>query len=110
MLKSYITGFVLSIALTLAAFFVVLRPGFFHLESGAVVAAILVLAICQFLVQMLFFLHLGKGPGSEWNLVVLLSTVGIVLILVVGSLWIMNHLNYNMTLPAPLDSKYLINQ
>ncbi len=63
-LAKYITGFALSIALTLAAFFVVLRPELFHFGSGAVVAAILVLALAQLVVQLLFFLHLGFGAGS----------------------------------------------
>ncbi len=105
--KSYVTGFTLSLALTLAAFFVVIRPGFFRLGSAEIVAAIITLALSQFFVQITFFLHLWRKPGpsasahamadKRWNVVVFASTIGIVLILVVGSLWIMNHLNYNMT-------------
>ncbi len=107
-IKSYLIGFVLSIVLTSAAFFVVLRPGFFRLGSAGVVAAIITLALVQFFVQLTFFLHLGQESKPRWNLVVLLSTISIVLILVVGSLWIMNHLNYNMT-PGDMSS-YMLNQ
>ncbi|MBI3589095.1 MAG: cytochrome o ubiquinol oxidase subunit IV [Candidatus Liptonbacteria bacterium] len=106
-MKSYLTGFILSIVLTVAAYFAVAEQLF---VGQMLVVAIIGLALAQFVVQLLFFLHLGKGTDSRWNLVVLLSAISIVLILVIGSLWIMHHLNYNMTLPAPLDSHYLINQ
>jgi cytochrome o ubiquinol oxidase operon protein cyoD len=46
---------------------------------------------------LVFFLHLGQGKDTKWNLVIMLSTLTIVLIVVIGSIWIMNHLNYNMT-------------
>ncbi len=107
-LSSYIIGFALSIVFTLAAFFVVLRPGFFGLTSTGIVATIITLAIVQFFVQLTFFLHLWQETNPRWNLVVFLSTISIVLILVVGSIWIMNHLNYNMT-PSDMNT-YILKQ
>ena len=89
--KSYITGFIFSIALTLMAYFAVAN------HAPNILPIILTLAIIQLFVQLIFFLHVGKGSDRIWNLVVLFSTVGIVLILVLGSIWIMGHLNYNMT-------------
>jgi cytochrome o ubiquinol oxidase operon protein cyoD len=92
--KTYLIGFITSIILTLAAYFAVVN----HLLNGtALIAAIVVLALVQFIVQLIFFLHFGRGEDGSWNLVIFFSTVGIILILVVGSIWIMNHLNYNMT-------------
>ena len=96
-LATYIIGFIISIGLTLAAFFAVLRPGFFNLGSETVVVTILNLAILQLIVQMFFFLHIGKEHGPRWNLGVFISTLSLVLVIVVGSLWIMNNLNYSMT-------------
>ena len=90
-LKSYLAGFITSIVLTLAAYFIVV----YRVPNAFTI--ILILAIIQLLAQLIFFLHLGKGEDARWNMVVLLSTVSIILILVVGSIWIMNHLNYNMT-------------
>ncbi|HYV33431.1 MAG TPA: cytochrome o ubiquinol oxidase subunit IV, partial [Candidatus Limnocylindria bacterium] len=87
----YLTGFIISILLTLAAYFAVVK----HFPN--VLLIILTLAIAQLIVQLIFFLHLNKGPDKTWNFIVLASTVGIVLILVVGTIWIMYHLNYNMT-------------
>ena len=93
-LKSYLTGFITSVALTLAAYFVVVN----HVVSGSIlIFVILGLAMVQLVVQLIFFLHINQGADRRWNLVVLLSTVSIILILVIGSVWIMNHLNYNMS-------------
>lgn len=111
MFKKYITGFILSVVLTLAAFLVVLRPGLFNLASGGVIVTILTLAVSQALVQLFFFLHLGEEKGPRWNLAVLLSTLGIILLVVVGSLWIMSNLNYNMMSMSPSDmNTYMLNQ
>lgn len=98
--KSYITGFILSAALTLLAYFAVVN------NALNALLLISVLAIAQLFVQMIFFLHLNKGSDRGWNLAVFASTVSIILILVAGSLWIMNHLNYNMT-GAQMDN-YMI--
>ena len=81
-LKSYITGFLLSIALTLSAYFVVTN----HASNALII--ILLLAIIQLCVQLIFFLHVGKGEDGHWNIVTLFSTIAIVLILVVGTIWI----------------------
>lgn len=109
-LKSYITGFVLSLALTFVAFFIVLDPEFFHMGYGAVVPTIIILAIAQLFVQLIFFMHLATENGPRWKLAVLISTVGIVLIIVVGSIWIMNHLNYNMMASPSQMNSYIQSQ
>lgn len=105
MFKSYIIGFILSILFTLAAYFAVADQWF---VSQTLVIVILGLAILQLIVQMVFFLHLGKESAPRWNLAVFLSTVSIILIIVVGSLWIMAHLNYNMT--SGEMNTYMLNQ
>jgi cytochrome o ubiquinol oxidase operon protein cyoD len=104
-LKSYVIGFVLSVLLTLAAYFLVTDPAYFHASYGMIVPIILILAIIQLLVQLIFFMHLAHESGPRWKLAVLISTIGIVLIVVVGSIWIMNHLNYNMMAnPAQMNA------
>ncbi|HUC31522.1 MAG TPA: cytochrome o ubiquinol oxidase subunit IV [Candidatus Paceibacterota bacterium] len=101
-LKSYVIGFVSSVVLTLAAFSLVMYPGFFHASYGVLVPAIILLAIAQLFVQLIFFMHLASESELRWKLAAFISTVGIVLIVVVGSIWIMNHLNYNM-MASPAD-------
>ncbi len=94
--RSYAAGFILSLVLTAAAVSVVVYAGPLRLGGAAAAAAVLVLAVVQMCVQAVFFLHLLDEKGPRWNLVFFASTLSIVLIIVVGSLWIMAHLNYNM--------------
>jgi cytochrome o ubiquinol oxidase operon protein cyoD len=96
-LWTYITGYVLSLELTLAAYFFVkhhisLTTAYSH---DKLIAVIIVLAISQLFVQLLFFLHLSKESRPRWNLIVLLFAAMVLLIVVLGSLWIMNNLNYH---------------
>lgn len=86
-------GFILSILLTLSAYLVVVEG---LIPSPFVVVVIMSLAFLQFVVQMIFFLHLDKEEGPRWNLLMFLSTASLVLLVVIGSIWIMTHLNYNM--------------
>jgi cytochrome o ubiquinol oxidase subunit IV len=103
-LRSYITGFILSIVFTLLAYFAVVS----HLVSGGVLIVIIIgFAIVQLMVQLIFFLHIGQESKPRWNLTFFLSTASIVLLIVVASLWIMNHLNYNMMSPASMDQQIL---
>jgi cytochrome o ubiquinol oxidase operon protein cyoD len=99
-LKSYTTGFIFSVILTLAAYFAVVN------NVSNWLAIILVLAVLQVFIQLIFFLHINKGSDRGLNGMVFISTISIILILVIGSLWIMNHLNYNMT-PGDMNASMM---
>ena len=104
-LRTYVIGFVASIVLTLGAYLLVAH----HLLSRRLlIAAVIGLALVQFLVQLLFFLHLGRESKPRWKLMVALFMVMVVLILVFGSLWIMTNLNYRMS-PEQINT-YMNNQ
>ena len=91
--KSYIIGFILSILLTIIPYALVVN----HLLVGySLIIAVVILGIIQLLVQLIFFLHLSSHSSQRWNLITFLFTVLIVVILVIGSLWIMYNMNYNM--------------
>ena len=94
LLGSYVIGFVLSIALTLLAYFGVTEGWF---DGGTPMVALLVLAVAQLVVQLFFFLHVGRETRPRWKLMMLYLTILTVLIVVIGSLWIMYNLNYRMT-------------
>ena len=94
--KSYVVGFALSLLFTLAAYFLVANR---LLSGGILTFTILGLALFQLVVQLLFFLHLGQESKPRWNLVIFLSTVSIILIIVLGSIWIMN--NFSLSLHSP---------
>jgi cytochrome o ubiquinol oxidase operon protein cyoD len=93
-LRSYITGFVWSIGLTLIAYGLVVQR---QLQTHIIIAVIVALALVQFIIQLLYFLHLGTETKPRWKLFVFLFMIMVVSILVFGSLWIMNNLNYRMT-------------
>ena len=101
-LSTYVSGFLFSLALTLAAYFAVVN----HVWNGGYLIAFVVgLALVQLVVQLIFFLHLNNESHPRWNLVSLISTLSVISLLVVGSLWIMGHLNYNMmTTPGEINT------
>lgn len=90
---SYLVGFLLSILLTLAAYFLVLEKIF---EPRVLVFVIIGFGIVQMFIQLLFFLHLGQESKPYWNSQLFLFMLAILAIVVIGSLWIMHHLSYNV--------------
>jgi len=100
-LYMYVSGFVLSISLTVMAYLMV---HYQTLGKWPLVGAIATLAFIQFWVQLVFFLHLGDEAKPRWKLGVFAFMSLIVLIVVVGSLWIMNNLNYRMMAPEQTNT------
>lgn len=92
--RSYTTGFIISIVLTIAAYLLVTHT---TLVGWGLVYAIVGLAVVQLFAQLFFFLHVGRGPNRKWNITTLILMLIIVFIVVAGSLWIMHNLNYHMT-------------
>ena len=102
---SYIFGFTLSVLLTLAAYFAVTRA---WLSGKGLLLALGVLAIVQFLAQMVFFLHLGREARPRWKLTVFVFMVTVVIIIVFGSLWIMTSLDYHHMDSHESSDEYII--
>lgn len=92
--KSYIVGYLLSLVFTAIPYYLVVNK---TLVGGALLATILGFAVLQMVIQIFFFLHLGRGPKPLYNVVFFVSTVGIILVVVGGSIFIMNNLYRSMT-------------
>jgi cytochrome o ubiquinol oxidase operon protein cyoD len=92
-LRSYTVGLVLSIALTVASFAAVMTGA---LPTQVATSVIVGLCVVQLLVQLVFFLHLGTGPGRRGNTAIFACTGLIIVIVVAGSLWVMHNANLNM--------------
>ena len=91
-LSSYITGFVLSLIFTFTPYLLVTR----HYVTGqALLITILVFAMVQLLVQVIYFLHLGREHGTRWNLYFFVGTFAAMLVVVVGSVVIISNLHSN---------------
>ena len=96
-LSGYLTGYVLSIVCTLVAYGLVwLHLGDSHqtIGHGSLAVGLIFLAILQFFVQAVYFLHLGRESAPRWNAIVFSFMITVVVILVAGSLWIMTNLDY----------------
>ena len=86
-LRCYVTGLVLSLLLTLAAFAPVAIPGL--LGRTATFAAIGLLAAAQIVVQFRYFLHIDLSRQKREDLYLILFTALILGLMILGTLWIM---------------------
>jgi len=92
-LRGYLIGLALSVAATVVAFYLV---GTTLIWQPSIPAALIVLAIAQMGVHIVFFLHITTRPDSVNNVMALIFGIFVVFVLIVGSVWIMTHLNHNM--------------
>jgi cytochrome o ubiquinol oxidase operon protein cyoD len=92
-IRGYLIGFGLSVLATVVAFFL---SGTSLVWQPSIPAALIVLAIAQMGVHIVFFLHITTRPDSTNNVMALVFGIFIVFVLIVGSVWIMTHLNHNM--------------
>lgn len=110
---SYIIGFILSTILTAIAFWIVkIHLNHHHLypSDNFLMITLAALAVTQLFVQMVFFLHLSRESKPRWNALALAFAVTVVVILVIGSLWIMSNLNYRMMYSPSQINQYLKSQ
>jgi len=104
---SYVVGFILSIVLTLVAYVAIVNDWFTGMGALLFVTT---LAVLQLFVQLLFFLHMGQERGPRWNFMTFVFAGIVVFIVVIGSIWIMYNLDYNMThkmTPEQLDQSII---
>jgi len=91
--RGYLIGLGLSVLATVVAF---VLPGTSLVWQPSIPAALIVLAIAQMGVHIVFFLHITTRPDSVNNVMALAFGVFVVFVLIVGSVWIMTNLNDNM--------------
>jgi cytochrome o ubiquinol oxidase subunit IV len=89
----YVIGFVLASALTAASFYVLNTS---LIWGPGIPVALVVLAIAQMGVHLVFFLHITTAPDNTNTVLAVAFGVLIVALVIGGSLWIMDHLNQNM--------------
>jgi cytochrome o ubiquinol oxidase subunit IV len=92
-IRGYLIGFVLAAGLTVVSFYITRST---LVWTPSIPIALSVLAVAQMGVHLVFFLHMTYGPDNVNNLMALAFGLLIVLLVVLGSLWIMSHLNHNM--------------
>mgnify|MGYP003707196389 CR=1 FL=1 len=93
----YVVGLGLALLLTATSFFI---AGTDLVWQPSIPVALIVLAIAQMGVHLVFFLHITTGADNTNNVLALAFGLLIVFLVVGGSVWIMSHLNANM---PPMD-------
>ena len=96
-LLGYFIGFGLAILLTVTSFFI---AGTNLVWQPSIPVALVVLAIAQMGVHLVFFIHITTDPDNTNNILALAFGLLIVFLVVTGSLWIMANLNQKM---PPMD-------
>ena len=94
---SYIVGLALALLLTGVSFWVASTS---TLWGPGVAVGLVVLAIAQMGIHLVFFLHITTGPDNTNNVLALAFGVLIVFLVMIGTIWIMYHLAANMG-PSP---------
>ncbi|HEY8885904.1 MAG TPA: cytochrome o ubiquinol oxidase subunit IV [Candidatus Microsaccharimonas sp.] len=103
--SSYVVGFILSITATLMAYLFVVN----HIwPKEMLIYIVMGIAVLQLIVQAVFFLHIGRG--SRLKSVTLVFAILVVLVVVVGSIWIMNNLDYSMMQMSPDQMQIYMHQ
>ncbi len=65
-------------------------------SRGILVTVIAITAVAQVLVQLVYFLHMNTSSEQRWNMIAFIYTILCIAVLLIGSVWIMNYLHYNM--------------
>ena len=92
-LKAYAVGYILSLALTAAAFAAVRWPSF---EAKTVFGLVLALGLVQMMVQFRCFLHISLKRSSRHDLQLILFSTLIIVLMVSGTLVILFNLRGRM--------------
>jgi cytochrome o ubiquinol oxidase operon protein cyoD len=92
-IAGYTVGLVLALGLTATSFW---AASTHTLWAPGIPIGLCVLAIAQMGIHLVFFIHITTGPDNTNNVLALAFGVLIVFLVMVGSLWIMAHLNHNM--------------
>ncbi|WP_376702444.1 cytochrome o ubiquinol oxidase subunit IV [Mesorhizobium sp. ISC25] len=103
-LRGYVIGLGLATLLTIASFWL---PGTNLIWAPGIPVALVVLAIAQMGVHLVFFLHITTGPDNTNNSLALAFGVLIVVLVIGGSIWIMANLDHNL---MPMNANMHVNR
>ena len=92
-IRGYLVGLALAALLTGVSFYIARSTLFWQ---PSIPIALSVLAIAQMGIHLVFFLHITSGPDNVNNVMALAFGLLIVMLIVLGSLWIMTHLDHNV--------------
>ena len=100
-IRGYLIGLALATVLTVASFGIAAGHGL--VWGPGIPMALVALAVGQMGVHLVFFLHITTGPDNTNNVLALAFGTLIVMLVMVGSLWIMAHVNHHLMTPAEMQ-------
>jgi len=101
--SSYLVGFVLAMILTIIPFYMAMNgtPNFLIL---------VVFAVVQVIVHVVCFLHINGSQKQRWNLMTFIFAVVTILIIVIGSVWVMENSMKNMMTDKQIRTMHMQHQ
>lgn len=106
--KRLFIGFVTSLVCTLVVYVAVTNAWFS--EYFAAVLFVLIIGLAQALIQARYFLHFDEESKPRWQFHSFWFTALMVVVIVVGSIWVMLNLNYNMGMSPEQMNQYMLKQ
>lgn len=99
-LRDYVIGFIASVVLTVIPFWLVMADPI----GSPTVTALLVMefGVLQIFVHMFYFLHMNTTSQGGWTMMAAIFTAVLVVITLLGSMWVMYHMNVHM-MPMPAE-------
>lgn len=103
-LRRYCIGFFSALFLSVLAYLVATQG--WIVSAPTTMAVLLLLASVQLVVQLVCFLHLGNGRSKD-RTITFGYTLFMMIVVVVGSLWIMRNLDYRMGMSPEAMNDYM---
>jgi len=104
----YCVGAIIATLLTTGIYIVTVNGLF---DSAFVVGLVVLLAASvQLVVQLYFFFHITEEKRPRWQLHSMWFSVAMIVVVVVGSIWIMKNLDYNMGMSAEQMHQYMLEE
>lgn len=95
--RRYVIGYGGSLVLTLTVFAIAY---WFGIETKGVYLAIGLLGLAQLIVQLVYFLHIDRRRSSREDLDLVLFSTLVLLIIILGTVWILDNLAMRMHMPG----------
>ncbi len=109
LLVTYVIGFNAALLLSIASYLIV-TEAWLGDAASLTMLIILGLAVVQLVIQLVCFLHMGADRDPFSRTGTFLFTIGMALIIVIGSLWIMQNLDYRMHISPDAMQEYMLQQ
>lgn len=91
--RRYVIGYGGSLLLTAAVFVIAYKYG---IKTTGVYLSIALLGLAQLIVQLVYFLHIDRRRSSREDLDLILFSTLVLLIIILGTVWIMGNLAVRM--------------